>query len=166
MRPPGIVLWFSVMEEPPFSKQALARIEVATLEDGADLLNGLAGFWRSIGMSSKALREHDPTELMPLFERYAEKHFDAEARELLACFPDPETYSFQMILLPMKVAPGICLCTGMILPENVGATEWTDLYRTLKAAAMKSGRKGLGKGFQQLSGDSKTTSTTASAISF
>ena len=143
------------MEEPPYSKQALARIEAARLEAGADLLNGLAAFWRGIGMSSKALREHDPTELMPLFERYAEKHFDAEAKELLACFPDPEAYSFQMILLPMKIATGICPRTGIILPENVGATEWTDLYRTLKAAAMKSGRKGLGEGFQQLSRASK-----------
>ena len=141
------------MEEPPLSKQALARIKAAELEAGADLLNGLAAFWRGIGMSSKALREHDPAELMPLFERYAEKQFDAEAKELLACFPDPEAYSFKLILLPMKVATRICPRAGIILPENVGATEWTDLYRTLKAAAMKSGRKGLGEGFQQLSGD-------------
>jgi hypothetical protein len=82
------------------------------LEAGADLLNGLAAFWRRAGMSSKALREHDPTELMPLFERYAERLFDAEAKELLACFPDPEAYSFQMILLPMKVATRICPRTG------------------------------------------------------
>lgn len=141
------------MEETPFSKQALARIEAARLEAGADLLGGMAAFWRGIGMSSKALREHDPAELMPLFERYAEKQFDAEAKELLACFPDPETYSFKLILLPMEVATRICPTSGIILPENVGATEWTDLYRTLKAAAMKAGRKGLGEGFQQLSGD-------------
>ena len=141
------------MEEPPLSKQALARIEAARLEAGADLLSGLAAFWRGIGMSSKALREHDPAELMPLFERYAEKQFDAEAKELLACFPDPEAYSFKLILLPMNVAMRICPSTGIILPENVAATEWTDLYRTLKAAGMKSGRKGLGEGFQQLSGD-------------
>ena len=81
------------MEEPPLSKQALARIRAAKLEAGADLLNGLAAFWRGIGMSTKALREHDPAELMPLFERYAEKQFDAEAKELLACRPDPEAYS-------------------------------------------------------------------------
>src|SRR5205823_2783780 len=103
-------------------------------------------------MSSKALREHDPAELMPFFERYAEKQFDAEAKELLASFPDPEAYSFQSILLPIKVAMRICPRTG-IVPENVMATDWTDLYRTLKAAAMKSGRKGLGEEFQQLSGD-------------
>ncbi|MGA2146144.1 MAG: hypothetical protein ABSH49_14410 [Bryobacteraceae bacterium] len=35
-------------------------------------------------MSSKALREHDPAELMPFFERYAEKQFDAKAKELPA----------------------------------------------------------------------------------
>jgi integrase len=60
------------MEEPPLSKQALARIEAARQEAGADLLSGLAAFWRRTGMSSKSLREHDPAELMPLFERYAE----------------------------------------------------------------------------------------------
>ena len=118
------------MEEPPLSKQARARIEAARLEAGADLLNGLAAFWRGIGMSSKALREHDPAELMPFFERYAEKQFDAEAKELLACFPDPEAYSLQLILLPMKVAMRICPSSGIILPENVEAAEWTDLYRT------------------------------------
>ena len=132
------------MEETPFTKQALARIEAARLEAGADLLSGLAAFWRDIGMSSKALREHDPAELMPLFERYAEKQFYAEAKELLACFPDPETYSLNLILLPTKVATRICPTSGIILPQNVGATDWTDLYRTLKAAAMKSGREGLG----------------------
>jgi hypothetical protein len=160
------VLWFSVMEEPPLSKQALARIEAARLEAGADLLGGVAAFWRGIGMSSKALREHDPAELMPIFERYAEKQFDAEANELLACFPDPDTYSFQLILLPMKVAMRICPSTGVILPEIVMATDWTDLYRTLKTAAKKSGRKGLREEFQQLSGTGKATSTTASAVSF
>jgi hypothetical protein len=47
----------------------------------------------------------------------------------------------------------ICPSTGIILPEDVTATEWTDLYPTLQEAAMKSGWKGLGEGFQQLSGD-------------
>jgi hypothetical protein len=117
-----------------FSEQARARIKAARLEAGADLLGGLAAFWRGIGMSSKALRKHDPAELMTFFERYAEKQFDAEAKELLACFPDPEAYSLQLILLPMKVALRICPSSGIILPENVGATEWTDLYRALKAA--------------------------------
>jgi hypothetical protein len=140
------------MEEPPHSKQALARIKAAELEAGADLLNGLAAFWRATGMSTKALREHDPAELMPLFERYAETQFDAEAKELLACFPDPETYSLKLRSLQMRVVMRICPSTGIVLPENVMATEWTDLFRTLKAGAMKSGRKGLGEGFQQLSG--------------
>jgi hypothetical protein len=142
-----------VMEEPPLSKQALARIEAARLEAGGDLLNGLARFWRGVGMSTKALRDHDPSELMPLFERHAERLFDAEAKELLACFPDPEAYSFQLISLPMKVAMRICPTTGIISPENVMATDWTDLYRTLKTAGMKSGRKDLGEALQRLSGD-------------
>jgi len=59
-------------------------MKAARLEAGADLLSGLAAFWRGIGMSSKALREHDPAELMPFFERYAEKQFDAKAKELPA----------------------------------------------------------------------------------
>ncbi len=63
------------MEEVPLSTQAIARIKAAKLEAGADLLSGLAEFWRGISMSTKALREHDPLELMPLFERYAEKRW-------------------------------------------------------------------------------------------
>ena len=50
-------------------KRALVRIKAAKLEAGAGLLDGLAGFWRRIGMSSKAIREHDPAELMSVFER-------------------------------------------------------------------------------------------------
>ena len=71
------------MEEPPLPKQAFARTKAAGLEAAADLLNGLAVFWRAIGMSTKSLREHDPAELTPLFERYAGKQFDAEPKELL-----------------------------------------------------------------------------------
>ena len=73
---------------------------------------------------------------MPLFERYAEKQCDAQAKELLDCFRDPETYSFKLILLPMDVATD--------LPDQRHhptrrrrATEWTDLYRTPRAAAMR-----------------------------
>ena len=140
------------MEQPSLSKQALARIKAVKLDAGADLLNGLDAFWRDIGMSTKALREHDPLELMPLFERYAEKQFDAEAKEWLACFSDPDAYSLQLILLPMTIATRICPGVG-VLPKNVSATGWTDLYRDLKARAAKSGRKGVIEEFQQLSGD-------------
>ena len=112
------------------------------LEAGADLPSGLAAFWRGTGMSSKALREHDPTELMPLFERYAEKQFDAEAKEWLACLPDPDAYSLHLILLPMTIATRISPGAG-VLPEDVSATGWTDLYRTLKTQAAKSGGEGV-----------------------
>jgi len=39
------------MEEPPLSIQAPARNKAAKLEADANLLNGLAAFWRGIGMS-------------------------------------------------------------------------------------------------------------------
>ncbi|MCX6632369.1 MAG: hypothetical protein NTW28_32570, partial [Candidatus Solibacter sp.] len=81
------------MDKPSLSEPALRRIKAASLEAGADLLNGLDAFWGGIGMSTKALREHDPSELMPFFERYAEKLFEAESREWLTCFTDPEAYT-------------------------------------------------------------------------
>ena len=140
------------MEKPSLSKQALARIKAVKLDAGADLLNGLDTFWRGIGMSTKALREHDPFELMPLFERYAEKQFDAEAKEWLACLSDPDAYSLHLILLPMTIATRISPGVG-VLPEDVSATGWTDLYRTLKTQAAKSGGEGVMEEFQQLSGD-------------
>ncbi len=143
----------SVMEEPPLSKQALARLKAAELDAGADLLSGFAAFWRDIGMSTKALREHDPLELMPLFERYAEKQFDAEAKEMLACFPEPEAYFQKLSLLPTEIVARICPTAAVIPSEDALATDWTDLHGTLMAAAIKSGRKGLGDGFQQLSGE-------------
>jgi hypothetical protein len=49
----GIILWFSVMEEVPLSTQAIARNKAAKLEAGADLLSGLAAFWRGIGISTR-----------------------------------------------------------------------------------------------------------------
>ncbi len=141
------------MEKPSLSTQALARIKAVQLEAGADLLSGLAAFWRGIGMSTMALREHDPHELMPLFERYAEKQLDAEAKEWLACFPDPEAYSLHLSFLPMDIAARICPgARASVIPEDVFASDWTDLYRTLKARAAKSGAKAIMEEFQQLSG--------------
>lgn len=86
------------MEEPPLSKQAPARIKAAELEAGADLLNGLAGFRRSIGMSSKALREHDSAKLMPLFERYAEN-----VRNTGGCRAAFGEIRYSMIVRPMTI---------------------------------------------------------------
>ena len=140
------------MDKPSLSEPALRRIKAASLEAGADLLNGLDAFWRDIGMSAKALREHDPFELMPLFERYVEKQFDAEAKEWLACFSDPDAYSTHLELLPMTIAARICPGVG-VLPEDVSATGWTELYHTLKARVAESGWSAVMEEFQQPSGD-------------
>lgn len=128
----------------PLSKQALARIEAAKEEAGADLLNGLAAFWSRIGVSTKALKEHDPLELVPLFERFAEKQFDAQAEELLPCFPDVVTYSERLTLLVAEIVAGIC-------PPDVSATKWEELYRSLKVDLKERGQ--LGGTFQQPFGD-------------
>lgn len=93
-----------VMEDAPLSKQAIARIQAARLEAGADLLNGLATFCRGDGMSSKELREHDPSELMPHFERHAEETVRCGGYRAACLLPDPEAYSKELILLPMKIA--------------------------------------------------------------
>jgi hypothetical protein len=110
---------------PPFSRQALARIKAAESDAGADLLKDLAAFWASVGMSAKALGEHDPWDLMPLFESYAGALFDAKAKELLACFPDPEAYDFRLMCLPMDVV-------AQIRPDMV-------MNRQVAAATVKSG---------------------------
>jgi hypothetical protein len=140
------------MDKPSLSTQALARIKAARLEAGADLLAGLDTYWRGIGMSTKSLRKHDPHELMPLFERYAEKQFEAEAKEWLACFPDPDAYSGHLAMLPMLIADRICPAKGLI-PDDILATDWKTLYRTIKAKATESGRKSAAEEVGPLSGD-------------
>ena len=140
------------MAKPTLSPPGLARIKALQQEAGADLLVGLDGFWCRIGLSTKALREHDPFELMPLFERYAEKLFDAEAREWLVCLSDPDAYALHLTLVPMTIAARICP-SASVIPDDVVATDWKDLYRTLKARATKSGRKSVLEEFGHLSGD-------------
>ena len=140
------------MNKPSLSEPALRRIKAVRLEAGADLLNGLDAFWRGIGMSTKALKEHDPSELMPFFERYAEKLFEAESREWLACFTDPEAYTAHVAMLRMAVADRICPAQTVI-PDDFRATDWKDLYRIVKARAAESGRKSALGEFGQISGD-------------
>lgn len=140
------------MDKPSLSEPALRRIKAVRLEAGADLLNGLDAFWHGIGMSTKALREHDPSELIPFFERYAEKLFEAEAREWLACFTDPEAYTGHVVMLRMAIADRICP-TQTIFPDDSRATDWKDLLRVVKARAAESGRKGALGEFGRISGD-------------
>ncbi|MCL5745172.1 MAG: hypothetical protein M1541_14815 [Acidobacteria bacterium] len=139
------------MDKPSLSESALRRIKAVQLEAGADLLNGLDAFWRGIGMSTKALREQDPSELMPLFERYAEKLFDAEAGELLACCSDPDAYTKEVIFLPLAVATRICPAVDTI-PELFPSTDWKDLYRALKARSAESGMQNFLGQLMPLSG--------------
>lgn len=128
----------------PLSRQALARIEVAKEEAGADLLKDLAASWSCIGMSTEALKKHDPWELVPPFEQYAEKQFAAQAVELLPYYPDAFTYSERLTLLAADIVTEIC-------PSNVVATERTELGRALLADMKERGQSG--EAFQQPSGD-------------
>jgi hypothetical protein len=140
------------MEKPSLTTQALARIEAVKLDAGADLLNGLDAFWRGIGMRTTALREHHPSELIPLFERFAEEQFAAEAREWLARFADPDAYSWQLAVLPATIATRFCP-HAVVFPENVWAADWTDLYRTLKTRTTQFGRGSVSSDFGQPSGE-------------
>lgn len=140
------------MDKPSLSEPALRRIKAVQLEAGADLLNGLDAFWHGIGMSTKALREHDPSELIPFFERYAEKLFEAEAREWLVCFTDPEVYTRHVDMLRMAIADRICP-TQTLFPDDFRATDWKDLLRIVKARAAESGRKSVLGEFGRISGD-------------
>jgi hypothetical protein len=140
------------MDKPSLSEPALRRIKAVQLEAGADLLNDLDAYWRGIGRSTEALTRHDPSELMPLFERYAEKLFDAEAREWLACFSDPDAYTRQVIFVPLTIVTRICPTVDTI-PELFPSTDWKDLYRVLKERAAKSGGKTFLGQLGRLSGD-------------
>ena len=62
----------------------------------AELLTALSRYWESVAVSMAALKQHDPAELMPIFERYAERQFDSHAEELPPYFSDVEMYALHL----------------------------------------------------------------------
>jgi hypothetical protein len=141
-----------VMETHSLSESARARIEAIKLNAAAELLNGLAAFWSSIGLSIRALREHDASELIPLFEVYAERQFDSESRELLDVVPDGDAYTKDTILLPVNIALGICP-KHFVIPRDALQTEWTGLFRTIRADMKQASANKSGGMFQGPCGD-------------
>src|ERR1017187_8908111 len=114
------------------SKAALARIKAAETEATAELLAALSGYWESIRLSTAFLREHDPSELIPFFEKYAEQRTDSIAKELLPHFTD--SYEF-IVRLSINVIGSISLeirpKRGLIL-KDCRSGESSELVRALK----------------------------------
>jgi hypothetical protein len=88
----------AAMIKPELSNKAAAVIEAANTEAVAELLNALSEYWECV-LDVTALKQHDPHELIPLFERYAERQYNAYAENYCLTFPT------------WPCTPGICRWT-------------------------------------------------------
>jgi hypothetical protein len=66
------------------SNESLARINSEKNEARAKLLDRLSGFWDQIGTDFDALLTHDASELILVFQMYAEQRYHAYAKEFVA----------------------------------------------------------------------------------
>lgn len=114
------------------SKKSLATIKAVKAKAVAELLTALSRYWDSVGVSMAALKQHDPAELMPLFERYAERQFDSYAEELLPHLPDVDKYAWHLATDVIdRISNEIRPAAGF-MPRDVLSGEWTELARLLK----------------------------------
>jgi hypothetical protein len=114
------------------SKKSLAKISAASAGAVAELLAGLSLYWESLPVTMAALKQHDPAELMGLFEPYAEVQFDAYAEELLSHFSDVDLYVLHLATNVMdRISNEIRPASGF-MPRNTFSGDWTELARLLQ----------------------------------
>ncbi|MGP8242905.1 MAG: hypothetical protein ACLQVN_00125 [Bryobacteraceae bacterium] len=114
------------------SKKSLATIKAVRAKAVAELLMALSRYWESVGVSMAALKQHDPAELIPVFERYAERQFDSYAEELLPHLSDVDKYAWHLATDVIdRISNEIRPAAGF-MPRDVLSGEWTELARLLK----------------------------------
>src|SRR5579871_3500355 len=86
------------------SPESLALIDAAKATAEAELQNQLSRCVEHIAVDEDTLRQYRPFEIVPYFETYAERQYDAYAQEMLSGFPDVEDYGR---LLAMNVTDHI-----------------------------------------------------------
>jgi hypothetical protein len=115
------------------SKKSLAKIKATKAGAVAQLLTGLSQYWESVAVNMPALKQHDPSELVSLFERYAECQFDSYAEELLPDFSDVDLYLWRLAADVIdRISNEICPGAGFMPHRNRFSGDWTELVRLLK----------------------------------
>jgi hypothetical protein len=139
------------MIKPELSNKAAAVIEAANAEAVAELLNALSEYWECV-LDVTALKQHDPHELIPLFERYAERQYNAYAEELLPHFSDVAMYAWHLSVdvidqISYEIRP-----ENGFIPDNPTSGEWTYLLHLLKNSEPDV-KEELGRHFPAPNGD-------------
>ena len=114
------------------SEGSLARIEATKAEAVAELLADLSRYWESVAVSKASLREHDPSELIPFFEKYAERQYDSYAEELLPHSSDLDRYGLYLSMNVMDAISYEIRPERYFMPKNVCSGDWSELVRLLK----------------------------------
>lgn len=114
------------------SKKSLAKIKAVKSEAVAELLKTLSDDVKSIAVNMAGLKAHDPSELIPAFERYAERQYDGYAEELLPHFSDVERYAWHLATdVTDRISNEIRPEAGF-MPREDFSGEWTELVRLLR----------------------------------
>jgi hypothetical protein len=114
------------------SKKALAKTQAVKAKAVAELLTALSRYWESVAVSMAALKQHDPAELIPFFERYAETQFDSYAEEFLPHFSDVDMYAWHLATDIIDRISNEIRPEAGFMPRNLLSGEWTELARLLK----------------------------------
>jgi hypothetical protein len=116
------------------SPAAFSKIQAVKAEAVSELLADLARYWETVS-NFEALKQHEAIELVPLFDRYAERQYDSYAKELLSILPDIEEFALRLAI------PVTDSLINEIRPKNGFMTkfplsgEWTELIPILKACS-------------------------------
>lgn len=120
------------MGDLPLNDDARRRIEATKAEAVARLLRQLSNYLKSAAVSRVSLEERDPSEVIALFERYAQTQYDSKAQELLAHFSDVEKYGLYLATTVIDSIVLEILPASYFQPENPEANRWTDLAKLLR----------------------------------
>jgi hypothetical protein len=109
------------------------RIKAQKGQAVAELLEGLCGYWRTTRFSLVELQQHEPSELIPFFELYAERQFEAYAEELLAHFTSTVAdFEWRLATDVIDVISGEIRPRQQIVPEDPVSKDPATLARMLR----------------------------------
>jgi hypothetical protein len=113
------------------SRASLSKIEAVKAEAVAVLLADLARYWETVS-SFEALKQHEAIELVPFFERYVGRRYDAYAEELLPHHPDVGEYTMHLAMNVTDSLINEIRPKSGFMPKFPLSGEWTELLRILK----------------------------------
>jgi hypothetical protein len=111
------------------SAKSVAKIRAAKAEAKADLLLRLSAFWESLPLRPASLKRQIPSELIGLFEHYAERQLDAYAAEFLPHFSEVNLYLWHLATDVIDRISKEIRHASVFFPSDIVSGDWTELVR-------------------------------------